>query len=186
MEIDHIIPRNEQGPSTYDNGIPVCLECHAEIHSYNDKHPRGRKFQPEELRQHRDQWFELCKSRPEVFNTKFLSAEVGPLQALVDELEFNRVVATQKEPRGCLFLEEQFKRAISLGSVAILHDDLKKVLIDAYVAMGAANQRFLSAMNFSPGVDIHHVGASKIAASCSKPIEDAYSALLKFFASEET
>jgi hypothetical protein len=59
-------------------------------------------------------------------------------------------------------------------------------LIDAYVAMCAANQRILSAMNFSPGVDIHHVGASKIAASCSKQIEDAYSAILKFLASEDT
>jgi hypothetical protein len=31
----------------------VCFECHPEIHSYNDKHPRGRKFLPEELQLHK-------------------------------------------------------------------------------------------------------------------------------------
>jgi len=59
MEIDHITQQADEGPSTYENAIPVCLECHAEIHSYNPRHPRGRKFQPGELRAHRDQWLSI-------------------------------------------------------------------------------------------------------------------------------
>jgi hypothetical protein len=185
MEIDHIIPKSEQGPSTFENGIPVCFECHAEIHSYNDQHPRGRKFQPEELRQHRDQWFDICKNRPDVFNARFLSAEVGPLQALIDELEFNQAVASQINPHGCLFSEEQFRRAISQGSIAILRDDLKKYLIDAYVAIGVANQRMRSANSHSPNAgDIYHTAAMKMAAMCATPIKEAHASLLKFLSPE--
>jgi len=40
---------------------------HAEIHSYNDKHPRGRKFRPEELHGHKEQWLEICEKQPEIF-----------------------------------------------------------------------------------------------------------------------
>ncbi len=64
METDHILPKAEGGTSDIDNAIAVCFECHAEIHSYNPKHPRGRKFRTEELRKHKEQWLELCKTRP--------------------------------------------------------------------------------------------------------------------------
>ncbi len=50
IEMDHIVPSAADGPSDVANAIPVCFECHAEIHSYNDQHPRGRKFRPDELR----------------------------------------------------------------------------------------------------------------------------------------
>ena len=64
MEIDHIVPTADNGADDIDNAIPVCFECHAEIHSYNDKHPRGRKFRPTELREHRNTWLEICEKRP--------------------------------------------------------------------------------------------------------------------------
>ena len=44
IETDHIIPAADGGTDEIGNAIPVCFECHAEIHSYNDQHPRGRKF----------------------------------------------------------------------------------------------------------------------------------------------
>jgi 5-methylcytosine-specific restriction endonuclease McrA len=33
MHIHHIVPKAENGAGTYENGIPVCLDCHAEIES---------------------------------------------------------------------------------------------------------------------------------------------------------
>jgi hypothetical protein len=71
----------------------VCFECHAEIHSYNDKHPRGRKFQPQELRLHKDQWLKICSERRELLIAPTRHADVGPLQALIDELDFNGTLA---------------------------------------------------------------------------------------------
>jgi hypothetical protein len=84
IETDHILPAAEAGPDTIDNAIPVCFECHAEIHGYNDKHPRGRKFTPDELRHHKKQWLELCKTKPEMLLQATREAGVGPFQALID------------------------------------------------------------------------------------------------------
>jgi hypothetical protein len=125
IELDHIIQQADNGPDTYENAIPVCFECHAEIHSYNPKHPRGRKFQPDELRAHREQWLTMCKEHPEIFRrSSFARAEVGPLQSLIDELEFNEAVMASAPGQGqfCQFKERQFLEAIRTGSLATLQD----------------------------------------------------------------
>lgn len=59
LEVHHIVPEANGGPSTLDNGLPVCFDCHADVESYNHKHPRGRKYRPEELKRLRDEWFTL-------------------------------------------------------------------------------------------------------------------------------
>ena len=64
------------------------------------------------------------------------------MQALIDELEFNRVVAakTQLTELGCPFRDAQFDRAVSEGAIAILLPDIKGAILQAYELMGAANQ----------------------------------------------
>ena len=190
IETDHIVPRDEGGQSTNDNAIAVCFECHAEIHSYNDRHPRGRKFRPEELRRHKEQWLETCQTRPDIFTAKFSTAEVGPLQVLIDELEFNAKVAvhTTHDRIGCLFLEEQFRKAISMGSIATLRDDLKGLLVEAYVAIGRANQHLPGAMGQTMKSDPLQESAQRAVnsiAACSGPIKKAHSALLDFLGTEK-
>ena len=152
METDHIVPRADGGPDDIENAIPVCFECHAEIHSYNDQHPRGRKFRPEELRLQKDQWLEVCRNRPEILINATRNADVGPLQALIDELEFNAAVAGVREHQfqGCLFYDEQFRRAIREGAIATLRDDLKTQILAAYVAIGRANQQISAVMIHPP------------------------------------
>jgi hypothetical protein len=59
MEIHHI---DQNGGNDEDNGIPLCFDCHAEVLSYNDQHPKGRKFTISELKQHKFQWFSQVKS----------------------------------------------------------------------------------------------------------------------------
>ena len=141
METDHMLPRDEGGTDDIDNAIPVCFECHAEIHSYNDRHPRGRKFLPEELRAHKEQWLAICRERPDALVGAPRQIDVGPIQALVDELEFNAAVSERDGTpvQGCLFRDEQFRRAIQAGSIATLKDEIRRRLVEAYVAMGAAN-----------------------------------------------
>lgn len=41
--------------------MPLCFDCHAEVGSYNARHPKGRKFSPSELKSHRDTWYQLLK-----------------------------------------------------------------------------------------------------------------------------
>lgn len=61
IELHHIVPVAEGGDDSADNCIPLCFDCHAEIGHYNDGHPKGRKFTPDELKAHRDRWYETAR-----------------------------------------------------------------------------------------------------------------------------
>jgi hypothetical protein len=97
MEIDHIIQSADDGAADIANGIAVCFECHAEIHSYNDEHPRGRKFHPEELRQHKEQWLKICASPVTFATVQPFETRIDLLQSLFDERELNIEVSKQRE-----------------------------------------------------------------------------------------
>lgn len=61
IEAAHIIDEAAGGSNDFDNGIPLCFDCHQEIGSYNVNHPRGNKFRPEELRARRDRVYTLVE-----------------------------------------------------------------------------------------------------------------------------
>ena len=189
IEMDHIIQQADSGPDTYENAIPLCFECHAEVHSYNPKHPRGRKFQPEELRGHRNQWLAICKDSPEIFRRGSIArAEVGPLQSLIDELEFNEAVASVSPAQGhfCPFKERQFLEAVRAGSIAVLRDELKRSINDAYLQMGKANHVLdVMASQTAPAMlnELKHQ-ASESTKKAQTPIQIAKQELLEFLSSE--
>lgn len=54
IELHHI---EGHSSNVEDNVLPVCFDCHAEINHYNAAHPRGRKYQPSELKKLRDATF---------------------------------------------------------------------------------------------------------------------------------
>lgn len=191
METDHILPKADGGTDAIDNAIPVCFECHAEIHSYNVKHPRGRKFQPEELRRHKDEWLRICAEHPEALVAAPRNIDVGPLQALIDELEFNCRIASSagSDVLGCLFIDDQFRRAIQAGSVAILEDGIRSALLEAYFAMGSANNFIQAALQHQKGSNAYNVGiteASKRIQTARPLAESARSALRNFLQAEES
>ena len=55
VDVHHIIPEGEGGPNTLDNAAPLCAGCH-DLYGNN---PDKRK----QLRQMRDQWYEICEIR---------------------------------------------------------------------------------------------------------------------------
>lgn len=61
IEIHHIKPRAEGGPDTLQNAIPLCFDCHADMRTYDAKHPKGTKYTEAELTRFRDNWFEKVK-----------------------------------------------------------------------------------------------------------------------------
>lgn len=61
IEIHHIDLQAAGGANTFENAIPVCFDCHAEIGHYNNSHPKGTKYSSNELKIHRDNWYEKVK-----------------------------------------------------------------------------------------------------------------------------
>ncbi len=66
MEVHHIVAQYEGGTDDYDNAIPLCFDCHAEVKAYNEKHPKGIKYTAKELRAHRDNWYAAVKSHKDL------------------------------------------------------------------------------------------------------------------------
>lgn len=64
MELHHIKQVADGGEDTIDNCIPLCLDCHADVGSYNPRHPKGRKFTEKELKGHRDKYYTLFSNIP--------------------------------------------------------------------------------------------------------------------------
>lgn len=144
MELDHITPKAEGGSDAIDNAIPVCFECHAEIHAYNDRHPRGRKYRPDELRVQKDQWLRLCESSAQFLASVPPHTDVRPIQALIDELEFNRAVAASAPEVTSLYCSAhfsvaRFSRSMAEGVLSLLEPSLKRDIIAAYAVIERAN-----------------------------------------------
>ena len=186
IETDHIVPEADGGTDNIDNAIPVCFECHAEIHSYNDRHPRGRKFTPDELRGHKTQWMQVCAQTPGVLLAPSRTVDVGPLQALIDELEFNLIVCDAVAELGALFGDEQFRRGIAHGALATLEPGLKGAILQAYAAMSRANQRILADINQDPRnvlVSVTNAAIQAVRAAAPK-VKAAHDLLLQLLSSE--
>jgi hypothetical protein len=163
----------------------VCFDCHAEIHSYNDRHPRGRKFTPEELRAHKAQWLAFCAAHPEALAGGPGNTDVGPLQALVNEIEFNLAAARSiQNGVACPLRDAQFERAIRAGALAILEPALKNAIIDAYVATGHTSVLAEAMLSKRAGGASHSVSGTgsgdphQAAQACHALLTKAHASLL--------
>lgn len=170
IEIDHIDPATEEDSGDISNAIPLCFECHAEVHHYNPSHPKGRRFRPSELRAHCKQWLQLCSEHPEIFVHAQPPPEAGSIERLLNELEFNQELA--KTPPVCgLFEMAQFRRAIADGTFTWLPDDLKSAIQKAYAAIKNAN-RAIERMGYADH-PAYAVNAAREAIKQTLPVMDA-------------
>ncbi len=62
MEVHHIKQESDGGPNTFDNAIPLCLNCHAEVKAYDPHHPVGNRYTESELIRQRDNWYSKVRS----------------------------------------------------------------------------------------------------------------------------
>ena len=58
IELHHITQKADGGADSFDNCIPLCFECHADMGKRDSHHPKGKGYSPEELRKHRDKWYQ--------------------------------------------------------------------------------------------------------------------------------
>src|SRR5215213_2277761 len=136
IETDHIVPKSEGGSDDIENAIALCFECHAEVHLYNNKHPRGRKYTSKELKLHKDKWLEICKKSPELFTDAPRSTDGGPLSGLIDELQFNLTIS---KLFNCPYEIDQFRHAISDGILSLINEELRDMIMDTYAKLRLTN-----------------------------------------------
>jgi len=180
METDHMNPAGDGGNDNIDNALPVCFECHSEIHCYNTNHPRGRKFTEKELRTHKEQWLKICANNPGIFSQSFQSSDAGPLNSLIDELEYNIKAC---DCLGSSLSISQFDEALRRGAISLLEPDLKDKINLAYSEISRLNQLFYAvsiatARDRSFGCQSSDI--TKYKPGAIKAIQDALGCLLNF------
>lgn len=65
IELHHIKQKADGGEDTFDNCIPLCFDCHADMGKADPRHPKGKHYSERELRLHRDNWYESVRNARE-------------------------------------------------------------------------------------------------------------------------
>lgn len=193
METHHIKPEGDGGSDEISNAIPLCFECHAEVAYYNPKHPKGRKYSENELSGHKEQWLNLCDNNPNILVSGTTNSDIGPLEGMILELEFNLEVArlaegpNPTERIGCPLRTDQYEKSISEGAILLLSDDVKKKIIQAYLSIGRANNYILMFTNTRPEGTAYSNAQTNVFTSLRGNVEvirEALNDLANFLSSE--
>ena len=62
VQLHHIIPREDGGSDDIDNAIPLCPNCHDEVHAGHASGRVTRRYTPGELKQHRQTTIQQAQS----------------------------------------------------------------------------------------------------------------------------
>lgn len=62
IELHHIKQRANGGDDSYENCIPLCFNCHADMGKIDPRHPKGHQYSSEELKIHRDNWYHQAQN----------------------------------------------------------------------------------------------------------------------------
>ncbi len=65
INVFHINPDVKDVPDTLENAIVLCLRCNAEAVYASSQNIPGNKYSPQELRRHRDLWWQWCERNPD-------------------------------------------------------------------------------------------------------------------------
>lgn len=57
IQIHHIVHESKGGSNDFENAIPLCLDCHADMGRTDPDHPTRKAYSASELKRHRDRWY---------------------------------------------------------------------------------------------------------------------------------
>ena len=114
MELHHIRQVADGGSDTFENCIPLCLSCHADMGKADPKHPKGKHYSEKELVEHRDKWYRMCELTPSNFPSEQVSA---------DEIElFQRICSHFTDTIRIWLTEKPLAGLIPMGAFDPLFD----------------------------------------------------------------
>lgn len=94
IELHHIRQKSAGGQDTFENCLPVCFDCHADMRSYDHKHPKGTKYTEPELTRHRDLWYSKVKGSPAPsYNAESREVDRQVFLALVELIPYQRTMS---------------------------------------------------------------------------------------------
>lgn len=117
IELHHIKQRKNGGEDSFDNCLPLCFDCHADVMQYNSEHPKGKKYTITELKRHRYNWFKKIKK-----NTGSIVTDLNYLE--LDKKTFERITELLRSNDLMLFIKHN-------GFVSGQFSD--KIIQDIYV-----------------------------------------------------
>lgn len=125
IELHHIQQKADGGPDTFDNCIPLCFDCHAQMGRPDPRHSKGKAYSPEELKAHRNKWYAQktaeCKSAEIVCEADKKLADY--IHTLFSQVEY---VLTKHDMEGA-FLQDEIAEWIRYAE---LSDDPVNAFID--------------------------------------------------------
>ncbi|TLS51807.1 hypothetical protein FE782_12910 [Paenibacillus antri] len=176
IELHHIKQKADGGEDTFENCIPLCFDCHAEVQAYNSKHPKGRKFTVNELIKHRDRWYDTVLTNGNRLNTGDLESKVSGLETSVNlileklEQTSNNHISKNETYKNDEFIEEVFNpKSIPTG-----FSDLDNLI-------GGLNQSELVVIASAPSM-----GKSDFALTIAKNVSVFLKETVAFFSLEST
>lgn len=73
IALHHIKQKAYGGDDSFDNCIPLCLDCHEDMGKADPHHVTGKHYTEKELRMHRDKWYKQCS--PQTTTLEEVTAE---------------------------------------------------------------------------------------------------------------
>lgn len=96
MELHHIKQEADDGENTFDNCIPLCFDCHADMGGVNPRHPKGNSYSEAELKLHRDNWYKHCAAESATGKKKTVPLTV--------KFDAERIAQALKHPESIKFV----------------------------------------------------------------------------------
>lgn len=86
IELHHIKQRANGGDDTFDNCIPLCFDCHADVRTYNPNHPKGTKYTETELIERRNIFYKEIEKGKRASISKIVAEHFEETQIILQKL----------------------------------------------------------------------------------------------------
>lgn len=86
IELHHIKQHADGGEDTFENCIPLCFDCHADVGTYNPHHSKGTRYNETELIERRDIFYKEIEEGKRTSISKEFAEHLEEVQVILRKL----------------------------------------------------------------------------------------------------